>query len=68
MKHLNHEKVKTMHETADELTEALGAMRSWDEDINTEAVYEQAYADYKRLLGELCTQHAYLLEVTNERA
>lgn len=66
MKHIDHNKAKAMHETAEKLTDCLWKMASFDPDIHEEDDYELARHSYKRYLGILNTLHAGNLADTKE--
>lgn len=66
MKHIDHNKLKAMHEASDKLTDALWQMVSWDADLHSEVDYELARVNYKHYLGILNSLHAGNLAVSEE--
>ena len=68
MKDALHDKFIPMKEPASRLSDVITELENPDYDLNDNEYYAQMFEDYKRLLGELCTAHAFLLmEVTNEQ-
>ena len=61
MKDALHDKFIPMKEPASRLSDVIYSLSNPDYDLHDAEYYAQMFADYKRLLGEICTHHAYLL-------
>ena len=61
MKDALHDKFISMKEPASKLSDVITELENPDYDLNDDEFYAQMFEDYKRLLGEICTHHAFLL-------